>query len=201
MPPQLKRGLEARKRRANKSPRPIAELMRFIDINVLIRYGAFPNDWYSTHTLHLGFRYPFAPILKVSANGIKATLQSGRIQTIGLKWIKTGLGKPRPMFICRCSRPVRKLYYSGDSLLCRRCCNVVHACQVCDKHSRPALKQRRLETFLALKKGMRQSTKQQLKERTTGHAKPFTSQRVKDRALLPQTNYRVEGEPLDLGIG
>src|SRR5262249_34512469 len=132
MPWQLRKGLEERKRRSRKYQRPIAELLKHIDINVIVRFRAFPNNWHSSNILYLGFRYPFATQFKLSLANIEVTHKTGYSQIIALKWIRTGFGgncRPRPVFICKCGQPVRKLYVYGGSLLCFHCCNAVNASQ------------------------------------------------------------------------
>jgi hypothetical protein len=157
-------------------------------------------EQYSISRLSISIR----PQFKLSLANIEVTHKSGYTQTIALKWIRTGFGgncRPRPVFICKCGHPVRKFYLYGGSLLCFHCCNAVNASQICGKRCRPMLQQKRLEAFLSMKKGMWKSTKQRLSKRivTSARSKPFNSERIAAKALLPQSNYNTRGTALDLG--
>src|SRR5262249_28354991 len=139
MPPQL-----ATARRPKRStPRPLVEQLPRIEIADLCRLKAFPNNWYDRYTLEMPFRYPFLKSLLISLQNIEVNHHFGYTQRIPLRWVRTGFGghkRPRPFFICTdCGRSVRRVYFKGGHLACRRCQDAVYASQACDKDTRPVL--------------------------------------------------------------
>jgi hypothetical protein len=197
MPPQLARA----KRPKRSSPRPIVEQLPRIDIIDLCRWRVFPSqyDWNKAHLLELPFRYSFVKSLVISLQDIEANHLSGYNQIIPLRWIRTGFGgnyRPRPLFVCNCGRGVRRVYFKGGHLACRRCTNAVYASQLCSgRATRSALQAKRLQTFLSLKSYMRKSNRQRLKARlVTAPEQDFTSKRLAHHSIpLPQSNYRTRG--------
>ena len=185
MPPQLARA----KRPKRSEPRPLAECLPHINVNDL----PIPRD-YKTYTApNISFRYPQISGIRISAYMVEFH-HSNRIQRFRFKWIKTGYGYPRPAFICQCGRPVISLYLRHTNLACRRCTNAIYASQVCNKHSCPALQTHRIEQFLKFKLGLTRKTKQRLQARCTVNT-PI-SNRIIDKARLPQGNYQVQALPL-----
>jgi hypothetical protein len=120
---------------------------------------------------------------------------SNRVQSFRFKWIKTGLGYPRPAFICECGRPTIKLYFRHQNLACRCCCNATYASRTLGKRTRPILQALRLETFLKLKSYMSQRNRSRLKARIAEtHDKRLDSKRLgHHRIQLPQSNYGTRG--------
>jgi hypothetical protein len=111
MPPQLARA----KRPKRSTPRPLVEELPRIEIADLCRYGAFPSqyEWHARYLLEL---YPFLKNLVISLQNIEANHHSGYIQSIRLRWLRTGFGgnsRPRPL--CQCGRSVTKLYSRPDT--------------------------------------------------------------------------------------
>src|SRR5262245_55790383 len=97
MPPQLARA----KRRPKDRPRPIVEQLPRIDIADLCRFRVFPDktNWHARHRLEMPFRYPFVKNLVISLTVIEANHYSGYIQSIRLRWCRTGFGgnyRPAP---------------------------------------------------------------------------------------------------------
>ena len=199
MPPQLARGLRAKRQsRRRKEQRPLVEQLPRIDIADLSRWQVFPKDWYKAHLLEMPFRYPFLKNLVISLAAIEANHHSGYIQSIPLRWCRTGFGgnySPRPLFICHCGRSVRKLYFKYGSLKCRRCANATYASRACSKRLRPILQARRIQAFLELKSYMSQSNRQRLKARiATAPKQEFKSKRLSHYAIQhPQHNYGTRG--------
>jgi hypothetical protein len=197
MPPQLARA----KRPKRSSPRPIVEQLPRIDITDLCRWNVFPNqcDWNKAHLLELPFRYPFIQSLVISLQSIEANHLSGYTQVIPLRWIRTGYGghhRPRPLFVCQCGRSVRRVYFKGGHLACRRCHSAVYASQLCSgRTTRSALQALRLQTFLGLKSYMWKNNRQRLKARlATTPKQEFKSKRLAHHAIqLPQSNYGTRG--------
>jgi hypothetical protein len=195
MPLQLAR---ARRQPKKTGPRPIVEQLPRIDIGDLCRFRVFPNNWRERWTLELPFRYPFVKNLVISLAAIEANHYSGYIQSIRLRWCRTGFGgnyRPRPLFICHCGRSVTKLYFRHFNLACRRCTNALYASQVCDKHSRPTLQALRLENLLKFKSYMGQRNRRRLIARIPKtHSKRLDSKRLSHHMIgLPQSNYRTRG--------
>jgi hypothetical protein len=195
MPLQLAR---AKRRPKRLGPRPIVETLQRIDIGDLCRLNVFPNNWQDEHYLELPFKYPFVKHLIISFENIEATHHSGYTQVIPLRWCRTGFGgnyRPRPLFICNCGRSVTKLYFKGEHLTCRRCCNAIHASQACSKRLRPILQAHRMHTFLKLKSYMWKTTRQRLKARITAAARQeLKSKRLADHSIqIPSSNYSTRG--------
>src|SRR5262245_43559096 len=195
MPPQLAR---AKRRPKKAGPRPIVEQLPRIDIADLCRFRVFPNNWRERWTLDLPFRYPFVKNLVISLSAIEANHYSGYIQSIRLRWCRTGFGgnyRPRPLFICNCGRSVKKLYFRHLNLACRRCCNATYASRVCSKRQRLILQANRIKTFLELKSYMSRSNRQRLKARiATAPKQDLKSKRLAHHAIqLPQSNYGTRG--------
>jgi hypothetical protein len=122
-----------------------------------------PSDWHRRNSfpnITLRFPIPRKPHrLTVTLNHIETTLRNGYTQNIPLRWIRTGFGRPRPVFVCpRCSRPVVKVYDHTGGLACKWCHNAIQLSQKLDKRTRPILKAHRLERFLALKSNINQRT-------------------------------------------
>src|SRR5215831_7682963 len=104
MPPQLARA----KRPKRSEPRPLVEDLKKINANDLAR--AFPNNWFDYHSRGGDFQWTFIKGIRLCRRQAEFTLYSQRTLTFPIKWIRT-VGKPRPAFICKCKRPVIRLYY------------------------------------------------------------------------------------------
>jgi hypothetical protein len=213
MPPQLRRGLEAARRRPRRERRPIVEELRAINVNDLA--GAWPSNWHDhRHFDDIGLRYPFLRHLRVSRRAIDFTHPSGQVQSVGVKWIKTGAGVPRAAFICSCGRPVITLYAEHGRLACRRCVGARYLSQTLSARLRPVLQAARLRRFLdprsdlngpfpaKPRSAMRYTTYRRLRwrglalEARVCRAKPIKSQRLRDRVLLPRSNYSTDVRPV-----
>ena len=116
MPPQLKRGLLAKRYSQCRDPRPIAEELSQININDL----NIPRDHKTYTAPNISLRYSQLSNMRLTCNMVEFT-HTGRTQTFGLKPIRTGFGYSRFAFICECQRPVIKLYWSHANLSCRWC--------------------------------------------------------------------------------
>src|SRR5262245_15220293 len=201
MPPQLERGLLAKRYSRRTEQRPLVEQLPRLDIDDLCRWNVFPtqHEWHKAHYLEAPFRYPFLKSLVISLDAIEANHHNGYNQVIPLHWIRTGFGgnnRPRPMLSCtNCGRAVRRLYCKHGSLKCRRCASAVYASQVCDKYSRPVLQTLRLQTLLKLKFYMRQRNRIRLKARIPkAQNTHLNSKRLApDLIQRPQSNYGTRG--------
>lgn len=175
MPPQLQKGLLARRYSQCRDPRPIAEELSQININDL----HIPRDHKTYTAPNISLRYPHLSGIRLTGNTVEFS-HTGRPQTFPLKHIKTGFGYFRHAFICQCGRAVIKLYWKHANLACRRCQNAIPASQTLDKRTRPLLKALRLQNFLKLKAKMSKQARLRL-------------QRLSDKVLLPQSNYGTQG--------
>jgi hypothetical protein len=177
MPPQLQRGLLARRYSHCRDPRPIAEELSQIDVNDL----HIPRDQRTYSAPNISLRYPYLSGIRLTCNAVEFT-HTGRTQTFALKPIKTGFGYFRFAFICQCQRPVIKLYFRHANLACHACHKAIRASQTLGKRTRPLLKALRLQTFLDLKTStMRKQTRQRLLKR------------LGEKSLMPQSNYGTQG--------
>src|SRR5262245_57598132 len=156
MPPQLARA----KRPKRSEPRPLVETLPTINVNDL----PIPRDYQTYIAPNIFFRYPHINSMRIS-HFMVSFAHSNRVQTFGLKAIKTGLGgnySPRYVFICECGHRNSKLYFRRQHLGCRVCLNLTYASRTCNKHSRPKLQAIRLHNFIKLKTGMHKHTKHRL---------------------------------------
>jgi hypothetical protein len=190
MPPQLARGLQAKRQSRRREPRPLAECLPHINVNDL----PIPRDYQIHVAPNISLRYPHILSMCIAYDGVEFT-HSGREQIFDFKRIKTGFGYPRPAFVCNCGRPVISLYFRYGNLACRRCTNAIYASQVCGKHSRSALQTQRIKQFLEFKPSLTRKTKERLQARISPNAH-LTSKRITDKALLPPVNYQVQALPL-----
>jgi hypothetical protein len=179
MPPQLQRGLIAKRYSQCRDPRPIAEELSQINVNDL----HIPRDHKTYSAPNISLRYPQLSGLRLTCNAVEFT-HAGRTQTFQLKPIKTGFGYPRFAFVCDCGRAVIKLYWRHANLACQHCQNAIRASQALGKRTRPLLKAVRLQTFLDHKTHLHKRTRQRLLKR------------LSDEALLPTGNYGIQGSRL-----
>ena len=203
MPWQLARA----KRPKRHEPRPVAEQIAKINANDLIPF--IPLNWFDYHNREGGFRWTFLRQIRLCRRQAEFTLYSQRTLTFPIKWIRTGLGKPRPAFICKCNRPVIILYFNCGNLACRRCCGAIYASQVCDKRTRPILQAKRIRTFInplsnigspfpgKPKTKMWHKSYRRLRARCLSleskARRPIglVSKRLTERTLRPQSNYQL----------
>jgi hypothetical protein len=146
MPPQLARA--QRRRPKNSEPRPIVELTPHIDIHDLCRWNVFPDDWYKAHILEACFRYPFIKTLVITRQNIEINHVLDYTQRIALHWIRTGFGKPRPIFVCECGYGARRLFLRHGHLACRHCHRLTYASRQCDSNTRKRLQASKLRLTL-----------------------------------------------------
>jgi len=203
MPWQLARA----KRPKRHEPRPVAEQIAKINANDLIPF--IPLNWFDYHNREGGFRWTFLRQIRLCRRQAEFTLYSQRTLTFPIKWIRTGLGKPRPAFICKCNRPIISLYYQRGNLACRRCSNAIYASQTLDKRTRPILQAIRLRRFFHSQSDIRRpfpakpKTKlwnksyRRLRDRCLSleckARRPIglVSKRLTERTLRPQSNYQL----------
>jgi hypothetical protein len=161
-----------------------------INVNEL----SIPRDYQTYIADNISLRYPEISGLRISAYMVEFH-HNHRIQTFELKWIRTGFGYPRAAFICDCGRPVISLYLHHTNIACRRCTNAIYASQACNQYQRPALTTHRIKQYLTFRTSLTAKTKQRLEARISTSSTPIPK-RIKDRALLPHSNYQVQALPL-----
>jgi hypothetical protein len=99
-------------------PRPTVELMPAISINDLC--DVVPRD-YSTNTYSNPFRYPQVRHIRLSYCRAEIVDHYDRVQVFGIKWIRTGFGVPRRIFVCSCGRGAIRLFARYGTYACKAC--------------------------------------------------------------------------------
>jgi hypothetical protein len=117
-------------------------------------------------------KLPRLAAVKVSVTHVEFHFESlhrgveGPTQRFNVKHIRTGFGSFRCAFYCNtCGKPVVRLYYYNNSLLCRWCCNGRHGSQAISRQSRPALQINRITDFLSSKSRLLRRTRERLTKR------------------------------------
>ncbi len=139
MPWQLRVGLYERRKSRRREPRPIVERTPHININDLCRWKVFPSTWDKSHLLEMPFRYPFVKSLVISLQDIEFNHHSDYTQRIGLHWVRTGFGRPRPLFVCQCGYGTRRLFFRHGHLACKDCYGIQYASRQRDHNGRKRL--------------------------------------------------------------
>src|SRR5262245_30628007 len=191
MPWQLRNA----KRPKRSEPKQLVELTPNISIGDLCRLRVFPNNNYERWTLEMPFKYPFVKHLVISRQTIEANHHLGYTQRIGIHWIRTGFGRPRPVFICQCGYGVRRLFFRHGHLACKDCYKLTYASRVLDKRTRPILQSIRLRNFLELKSGMSKRNRQRIKARIPAViTKELKGKRLTHHRIpIPFSNYGTRG--------
>jgi hypothetical protein len=187
MPWQLARGLRVKRQSRRTEQKPLVETLPQINVSHL----DVPRD-YKTYIANISLRYPHLTGMKINWSMVEF-YHSNRVQTFRFKWVKTGLGYPRPAFLCECGRPTIKLYFRHQNLGCRTCCNVVYGSQTRNKRGRSILKAIRLRNFLDLKSGMSKRNRQRLKARITTTQQLKSKRLAHHRIQIPFHNYNTRG--------
>jgi hypothetical protein len=209
MPAQLKRGLQARRRRPRQ--RQLIDELPYIDIRTWGRRKMFPGDWFKTNVFpDIGLVHPGLRSLATTRAAITVTFDTGgHQQTIPLTWYTPHLGGYRPVGQCRCKRTAFRFYRMRGALICKQCARragAVYASQTRDADTRPRLQASRLRIFIggppnitgrfpSKPANMRWRTFNRLKERCLAlEARPQRPSKQKhiDRAILrPRQRYRT----------
>jgi hypothetical protein len=146
MPPQLARSKRRHNRHSER--RKLVELTPHISIHDLLRWKAFPQSYDKSHLLEMPFRYPFMKSLVISLQEIEFNHHSDYTQRVGLHWVRTGFGRPRPLFVCQCGLGVRRLFFRHGHLACRHCYKLAYASQQQDAITRKRLQASKLRLQL-----------------------------------------------------
>ena len=101
------------------STRPIIERLPHIAIKDIAKLIPRHNPHLTVNPDAYGWRYPGKVLL--SAHSMKITDAAIVPQCFRFAWIKTGMGKPRPLIVCQCRRTVQILYFYQGRYACRRC--------------------------------------------------------------------------------
>jgi hypothetical protein len=194
MPWQLRNA----KRPKRSEPKPLIELTPNIDTGELCRQRAFPENNYERWTLEMPFKYPFVKNLVISRQIIEVNHHLGYTQRIGIHWIRTGFGRPRPIFICECGYGFRRLFFRCGHLACKDCHGLTYASRALGKRTRPILQAIRLRKLLELKSYMSKRNRQRLAARLTpAVTQELISKRLSHHTIqLPQSNYGTRGAML-----
>jgi hypothetical protein len=127
MPPQLARGLQAKRQSRRREQRPIVEQLPYININDLRQ--AIPRD-YSTNIYANPFRFPQVRHMRLSYRSIEIVDHQDRSQVFGIAWIPTFFGKARAVFVCSsCRGGANRLFDRYGSYACRYCHRALYASQ------------------------------------------------------------------------
>jgi hypothetical protein len=114
----------------HSSKRPIVEWLPYIAIKDLVEVipRRNPNEVYCLDSF--GLRYGGAK-LRVSTHALEVASTNGNKQVFRIKWVRTGMGKHRPLIVCSCGRSYQQLYYSDREgrWACRRCLRAHYLCQ------------------------------------------------------------------------
>jgi hypothetical protein len=101
------------------SIRPMVERLPYIAIRDIAKLIPHHNPHAVYQLDSFGLRYPGKVML--STHSIKVTDAGIIPQCFRLAWIKTGMGKQRPLIVCQCRRNAQILYFHQGRYACRRC--------------------------------------------------------------------------------
>jgi hypothetical protein len=182
MPWQLARS----DRRRKSEPRAIVELTPHIDIHELRHI--IPRD-FSTYLYANSFKYPFAQKLILSRINIEVFLHLGYTQTVALHWVRTGFGRPRPMFVCsQCHCGARRLFFKCGQLACKDC----HRAQYLSQKQNTVTRKRLAACKLRIELGGLPDIREPLPARAKWkHKKRYQRLRNQAQALETQANRHV----------
>ena len=122
MPVQLRYA----RRPKRSEPRPTVELMPAISINDL--RDVVPLN-YATNTYSNPFRYPQVRHIRLSYHSAEIVDHHGRVQVFGIRWVRTGFGVRRRLFVCSCGRGAVRLFARYGTYACKACHKALHLCQ------------------------------------------------------------------------
>jgi hypothetical protein len=129
----------------------VEDLKDRLSIRTLLRLRAFPpqRQLSRVNYIEAPFRFPFIRSLRVGLTFIEVRHHSGRIQTLGVRWISTGhvgdVWHRRPLLVCNCGKAAQRLFSVNGHVACRHCLNIPYASDQCSKGQRQLLKRKRIE--------------------------------------------------------
>ena len=127
---------EGKRRNGGKQPALTIELLPAINIHDLRH--AIPRN-YSTNVYSNSFRYPHIAEIQLRYHDISIIDRSGRVQTFGIKWVKTYFGPHRPVFLCTCGRGAIRLFVVHGTYKCRGCQKAIYTSQRINSQGRKRL--------------------------------------------------------------
>src|SRR5262245_13945525 len=146
MPPQLARS--NRRRDRHSEPRPTIELMPAININELRH--AIPRYHGQVNEPDVSLKYPGLAYLRLSASCLEIMGCNGYVQRFRIVWIRTGLGRHRPILVCStCGGGAIRLFGHYGNYACRFC----HRAQYLSQKQKTASRKRLSAAKLRLKLG------------------------------------------------
>jgi hypothetical protein len=110
-----------------RSNRPIVERLPHLAIKDIAKLIPRHNPNITVNPDAYGWRYPGKVLL--STHSIKITDAAIIPQCFRLAWIKTGMGKQRPLIVCQCRRNTQILFYHHGRYACRFCHKADYLCQ------------------------------------------------------------------------
>jgi hypothetical protein len=110
-----------------RSNRPIVERLPHIAIKDIAKLIPRHNPNITVNPDAYGWRYPGKVLL--STHSIKIIDAAIISQCFRLAWIKTGMGKQRPLIVCQCRRNTQILFYHHGRYACRFCHKADYLCQ------------------------------------------------------------------------
>src|SRR5262245_24407359 len=141
MPPQLARS--NRRRDRHSEPRPTIELMPAININELRH--AIPRYHGQVNEPDVSLKYPGLAYLRLSASCLEIMGCNGYVQRFRIVWIRTGLGRHRPILVCSsCGGGAIRLFGHYGNYACRYCHRALYASQKYDQFGRKRLQASKL---------------------------------------------------------
>jgi hypothetical protein len=102
-----------------RSNRPIVERLPHLAIKDIAKLIPRHNPNITVNPDAYGWRYPGKVLL--STHSINITDAAIIPQCFRLAWIKTGMGKRRPLIVCSCRRKAQVLYYYQGRYACKHC--------------------------------------------------------------------------------
>ena len=186
MPWQLRNA----KRPKRSEPRPTIELMPTININELRH--VIPRYHGQVIEPDVSLKYPDLAYLRLSTSCLEIMGRHGHIQRFRIVWIRTGLGAPRPIFVCSCGYGAIRLFARYGSYACRHCHKAVYASQKYDQTGRKRLAACKLRLELGGWPDIREPMPSKLKWK---HKKRY--QRLRNQAQVlegqaKQTRFRKD---------
>jgi hypothetical protein len=102
-----------------QSNRPLVERLPCIRLRDICQLIPRRDPNLSVNPDAYGWRYPGKVLL--STHSIEITDAAIVPQCFRLAWIKTGMGKQRPLIVCQCRRKAQVLYFYNGRYACKHC--------------------------------------------------------------------------------
>jgi hypothetical protein len=175
-------------------PRPTIELLPAININDL--RDVVPRN-YATNTFSNPFRYPQVRHIRLAYHRAEIVDHHGRVQVFPIRWIKTGFGIPRRVFVCSCGRGAIRLFAKYGTYACRYCQRAIYASQKEDSTGRKRLTACKLRLQLG---GLPNINEPFPAKRKWAHRKRYQRLRNQAQALEGKAKARRFHKPVETKI-